>query len=400
MARSLSERSKLIKPSVTLAVTAQAQALRARGADLISFAAGEPDFDTPERIKQAAVRALARGMTKYTEVQGIEPLREAICAKYEREYGLKYTPAQVLVSCGGKHALYNLFQALLDEGDEVVIPSPYWVSYSDMAVLAGAVPKIVPTRAEDGFRLTPDALRSALTPRTALVILNSPSNPTGAAYDAGALAALGAVLETHDCWIVSDDIYEKIVYDGFEFRPLPALRPGLSERTIIVNGVSKTYAMTGWRIGYALGPAPVIAAAAKIQSQSTSNPTSIAQAAALEALAGPQTEVAEMVRAFQLRRDLVVARLNAIPGLECFKPQGAFYVFPSVRSYFGREAAGRRIDSACDLATYLLERAGVAVVPGEDFGSGEHIRLTYANSLEEIEKGCERIAQALRPLAG
>jgi aspartate aminotransferase len=394
----LSARSKAIKPSVTLAVTAKAQSLRAQGVDVVTFAAGEPDFDTPERIKDAAVQALKRGMTKYTEVRGIEPLRRAIADKYKNEQGLDYTPDQVLVSCGGKHSLYNIFQALLDPGDEVIIPAPYWVSYLDIAVLAGAAPKVLPTTSEEGFRLKPEALRDALTPRTRLFVLNSPSNPTGAAYERDELLALAKVLEDHDCLIVSDDIYEKIVYDGFRFHNIAVLNPKLRERTIIVNGVSKTYAMTGWRIGYALGPAPVISAAAKIQSQSTSNATSIAQAAAVEALCGPQDDVAAMVRAFEQRRDLIVKRIDAMPGVKCFRPQGAFYVFPDFSAYWGKRAGGKTINSPCELAEYFLDEAQVATVPGEDFGSTSHIRLTYANSLEEIEKGCDRIEAALRKL--
>jgi aspartate aminotransferase len=394
----LSARSKAIKPSVTLAVTAKAQSLRAQGVDVVTFAAGEPDFDTPERIKDAAVQAMKKGMTKYTDVRGIEPLRRAIADKYQAEQGVSYTPDQVLVSCGGKHSLYNIFQALLDEGDEVIIPAPYWVSYLDIAVLAGATPKVLPTTREDGFRLKPEALRNALTPRTRLFVLNSPSNPTGSAYNGDELLALSKVLEDHECSIVSDDIYEKIVYDGFRFHNIAVLNPKLRERTIIVNGVSKTYAMTGWRIGYALGPAPVISAAAKIQSQSTSNATSIAQAAAVEALRGSQEEVAVMVRAFEQRRDLIVKRLDAMPGVECFRPQGAFYVFPDFSAYWGKRAGGKTIKSPCELAEYFLDEAQVATVPGEDFGSTSHIRLTYANSLEEIQKGCDRIEAALRKL--
>jgi aspartate aminotransferase len=394
----LSERTKLIKPAVTLVLAAKAQTLRAQGIDLANFTAGEPDFDTPERIKDAAIQALKKGMTKYTDVRGIEPLREAIAEKYEREYGLRYGKDEVLVSCGGKHALYNVFQAVLDQGDEVIIPSPYWVSYSDMALLAGGVPKIVRTTEENGFRLTPEALKAALTPKTRVFILNSPSNPTGTAYNRSQLEALSRILESHDSLIISDDIYEKIVYDDFRFHTIASVNPKLKEKTVIINGVSKTYAMTGWRIGYALGPAPVIAAAAKIQSQSTSNPTSIAQAAALEAVRGPQDEVKEMVGAFQKRRNAIVEAMNAISGLSCFIPQGAFYVFPNVRPLLGRTARGKDLTSANDLAEYFLEEARVLAVPGEDFGSSENIRFTYATSLEEIEKGCERIEAAIKKI--
>ncbi len=398
MTMKVSQRTKPIKPSVTLAIAAKAQKLRAAGVDVVNFSAGEPDFDTPEHIKKAAVDALAKGMTKYTEVRGIDPLREAIAKKYQEEYGLSYAKEEVLVSCGAKHSLYNLFQALLEEGDEVLIPAPYWVSYSDMALLAGAVPKILPTREESGFRITPEQLEMALTPNVRLFVLNSPCNPTGAAYSKEELAALARVLELHDCVIISDDIYEKIVYDGFKFHNIVALNPKLRDRTIIVNGVSKSYAMTGWRIGYALGAAAAMTAAAKIQSQSTSNPTSIAQAAALEAIAGPQGEVARMVQEFHKRRNVIVERLRAIEGISCFNPQGAFYVFPDMGSWLGRKAGDKKITTPCDLADYLLEEAQVAVVPGEDFGSTSHIRFSYATSLEGIEKGCDRIAAALKKL--
>lgn len=394
----LSERTKAIKPSVTLAIAAKAQRLRAEGVDLVNFSAGEPDFDTPERIKRAAVEALNKGMTKYTDVRGIEPLREAIVEKYQREFGLTFRLEEVLVSCGAKHAIYNVVQGLLDEGDEVVIPSPYWVSYSDIVLLAGGIPKIVPTAEESGFRMTPQLLEKALTPRTRALVLNSPSNPTGAVYSRDELKALAQVLERHNCLIFSDDIYEKIIYDGSQFHNILTVEPKLQDRTVIFNGVSKTYAMTGWRIGYVLGPAPLIAAAAKIQSQSTSNPTSIAQAAALEALRGPQDDVQEMVREFERRRDVIVKRLNSIPGLSCFHPSGAFYVFPNVGPLLGKEAKGKRIESACDLAEYFLDEARVAGVPGEDFGSNENIRFSYAASLEDVEKGCERIKEAVEKL--
>ncbi|MGH7769865.1 MAG: pyridoxal phosphate-dependent aminotransferase [Candidatus Binatia bacterium] len=394
----LSKRTAGIKPSVTLALAAKAQVLRAEGVDLANFTAGEPDFDTPQRIKDAAILALKKGMTKYTDVRGIEPLRLAIVEKYKREYGLDYKKDQVLVSCGGKHALYNLLQALLDEGDEVVVPAPYWVSYSDMTLLAGGVPKIIPTTQENGFRITAQELKAALTPKTRAFILNSPSNPTGAAYGREDLEALSHVLEQHDCLIISDDIYEKIVYDGFRFHSIATINPKLRDRTILVNAVSKTYAMTGWRIGYMLGPQDLIAAAGKIQSQSTSNPTSIAQAAALEALQGPQDEVQAMAAEFQKRRDVIVRRMNAISGFRCFNPQGAFYVFPNVRALLGKTFKGKKLGAAADVVDFFLEEARVLAVPGEDFGSSENIRFSYATSLEEIEKGCDRIEAAVKKL--
>src|SRR5262245_11028698 len=395
----LAERTTLIKPSVTLAIAAKAGKLRAEGVDVINFSAGEPDFDTPEHIKAAAVEALRKGMTKYTDVRGTEALRAAIVDKYAREYGLSYRKEDVVVSCGAKHSLYNLLQAVLNPGDEVLIPSPYWVSYSDMALLAGGVPKLIPATEDTGFHINPYQLHDALTAKTRVFFLNSPCNPTGASYNRDELLAIGAILEKHDCLIFADDIYEKIVYDGFKFHNIGTLCPALRERTLIINGVSKTYAMTGWRIGYALGPSDVTAAAAKIQSQSTSNPTSIAQAAALQAICGPQDKVPIMVREFQQRRNVIVERLNAIPGIRCLKPEGAFYVFPNIASLLGKMGDRKKIESPCDLADYLLEEGKVAVVPGEDFGSREHVRFSYATSLEDIERGCARIRDAVAKLS-
>jgi len=395
----LAERTKLVKPSVTLAIAAKAGKLRAEGVDVINFSAGEPDFDTPERIKAAAIDALRKGLTKYTDVTGIEPLREAISEKYRQEYDLHYRKEDILVSCGAKHSIYNILQAVVDPGDEALIPAPYWVSYSDMALLAGGVPRLISSNESGGFRIQPEQLEAALSPRTRIFFLNSPCNPTGASYNRDELLALAKVLEKHDCLIVADDIYEKIVYDGFEVHNIITLCPALRDRTIIVNGVSKSYAMTGWRIGYALGPSDIIAAAGKIQSQSTSNPTSIAQAAAVEAIRGPQEEVAIMVREFHKRRDVIVDRLNAIDGITCRKPEGAFYVFPNVSELLNKSGRGKKLGSPCDLADYLLEEAQVAAVPGEDFGSKEHIRFSYAASLEDIEKGCARIRVAVQKLS-
>ena len=387
----LAERTLLIKPSVTLAIAAKAGKLRSQGIDVINFSAGEPDFDTPDRIKAAAIEALKRGMTKYTDVRGIEPLRQAIAHKYLSDYGLTYKMSEILVSCGAKHSLYNLFQAVVNPGDEILVPAPYWVSYADMALLAGGVPKIIQTSEATGFRIGAQQLANALSSRTRIFVLNSPSNPTGASYEETELMAIAQVLERHNCLIVTDDIYDKIVYDGFTIRNLATLAPSLRDRIVIINGVSKSYAMTGWRIGYALGPANIIDAAAKIQSQSTSNPTSIAQAAALEAIQGPQEDVAMMVDEFAKRRNVVVERLNAISGVQCLKPQGAFYVFPNIAAFIGKNVNGKSLTSPCDIADYLLEEAKVAAVPGEDFGSNAHIRLSYATSLENIEEGCRRM---------
>ena len=395
----LAERTKLIKPSVTLAIAAKAGKLRAEGIDIVNFSAGEPDFDTPEHIKAAAIAALRKGLTKYTDVKGIEPLREAIVQKYQKEYGLSYRKDDVVVSCGAKHSLYNLLQAVVNPGDEVLIPAPYWVRYADMALLAGGAPKLIPTDESTGFRIKPEQLQASLTARTKVFFLNSPCNPTGATYSREELLAIGKILENHACLIFADDIYEKIVYDGFEVHNIVALCPNLRERTVIINGVSKTYAMTGWRIGYAMGASDVMAAASKIQSQSTSNPTSIAQWAALEAVRGPQEAVAMMVREFHKRRDVIVERLNAIPGIHCLKPEGAFYVFPNIAALIGKAANGKKLSSPCDVADYLLDEAKVAGVPGEDFGSQQHIRFSYATSLADIEKGCRRIGDAVAKLA-
>jgi aspartate aminotransferase len=337
-------------------------------------------------------------MTKYTDVKGIEALREAISEKYRHEHDLNYRKEDILVSCGAKHSLYNLLQALINPGEEVLIPAPYWVSYSDMALLAGGVPKLIPSDEVSGFRITPDQVAAALTPRTRVFLLNSPCNPTGATYSRDELLAIGHVLAKHDCFIIVDDIYEKIVYEGFEVHNLVTLCPGLRERVVIVNGVSKTYAMTGWRIGYALGPGDVIAAAAKIQSQSTSNPTSIAQAAALEAVRGRQEEVDVMVHEFEKRRNAIVDGLNAIDGFRCRKPEGAFYVFPNIAQLLGKTGLGKKLSTPCGLADYLLEEAKVAAVPGEDFGSQAHLRFSYATSLSDIETGCARIREAVTKL--
>src|SRR5258705_4300098 len=383
----LAERTKLIKPSVTLAIAAKANKLRADGMDVINFSAGEPDFDTPEHIKSAAVEALRKGMTKYTDVKGIEPLREAISEQYRREHELIYRKEDVLVSCGAKHSLYNILQATVNPGDEVLIPAPYWVSYADMALLAGGVPKLIPSNEASGFRIKPDQLEATLTPRTRVFFLNSPCNPTGATYSRDELQAIARVLEKHDCLILADDIYEKIVYDGFEVHNIVTLCPALRERAVIINGVSKTYAMTGWRIGYALGPSEIIAAGSKIQSQSTSNPTSIAQAAALEALRGPQDEVAIMVREFHKRRDVIVDRLNAIDGISCRKPEGAFYVFPNIAGLLGKTGRGKKLNSPCELADYLLEEAQVAGGPGENFGSHRNISFFFLTRTPQIVQG-------------
>jgi len=391
----LSQRITKIKPSPTLAITMKANALKAQGRSIIGFGAGEPDFDTPDHIKEAAVRAIRAGFTKYTPVGGTDELKDAVIEKLRRDHGLSYKRSEVVASCGAKLTLYNLAQVLFEEGDEVVIPAPYWVSYLDIVVLTGARPVVVPTSEENGFKMTPSQLQEALTDRTRAVILNSPSNPTGAAYTRREIEALAEVVARRDVLVISDDIYEKIIYDGLSFFSIASVGEELKAKTVVVNGVSKAYAMTGWRIGYAAGPEEIIAAVTKLQSQNTSNPTSISQQASVEALRGDQGPVAEMVRRFAERRDVIVKALNDIPGLSCLCPQGAFYVFPRCDGLFGRRAGETVINSSSDFASYLLDEAGVAVVPGADFGNDAYIRLSYATSMEDIVEGTKRIREAV-----
>jgi aspartate aminotransferase len=394
----LSLRAQMIKPSPTLAITAKAKALSAQGIDVISFGAGEPDFDTPQHIKDAAIAALQQGFTKYTPVGGINELKEAICAKLARDNKVHYQREQIVVSCGGKHSFYNLAQALIDKRDEVIIPAPYWVSYPPMIELAEGKALIVDTTEEEGFKLLPDALEQAITPKTKAVLINSPSNPTGSAYTRKELERLAEVALRRKILIISDEIYERIVYDGFEQVSIASLGEEIMASTIIVNGLSKTYAMTGWRIGYTAGPPEVIAAMNRIQSQSTSNPTSFAQKGALEALQGSQAEIAIMVAEYQKRRDLIWKALTAIPGVSCYKPQGAFYCFPNVGAYLGKNRKGKRIKNTADLTDYLLDEARVAVVPGCEFGAEGYLRLSYPIDPEIIQEGVKRIKQALARL--
>jgi len=392
----LSARARAIKPSPTLATAAEAAALRAAGKDIVDLSAGEPDFDTPEHVKAAAADAMARGQTKYTPVPGTNELRDAVVAKLARDNRLAYERAEVMISCGGKHALYNAFQALFEEGDEVIVPAPFWVSYPDMLVLAGAEAKIVPTSAASGFKMTPAQLDAACGPRTRGLVLNSPSNPTGAVYTSDELRALGEAALERGLIVFSDDIYEHIAE-----RPpvhVGVLVPGLRPRLVIVNAVSKTYAMTGWRIGYTAAPVELVKAMTALQSQSTSNPTSIAQAAAAAALTGPQDSVAAMAKEFLARRDLVVERLRAIPGVQTTVPEGAFYIFPDVSAHFGKRGPDGPVRTANDLATYLLRHAGVAVVPGEGFGAPAHVRISYAAKRSALEDGLARIGRALSAL--
>jgi aspartate aminotransferase len=394
----LASRLGKVKPSATLAVTAAMEELRRQGKDVVDFGAGEPDFDTPEHIKDAAVRAIAAGETKYTPVGGTRKLKEAIATKLKRDNGLEYAPEEIIASCGGKHSLATAFMTLFQEGDEVIVLAPFWVSYADMLVLAGATPVIVDTTEADGFHATPEAVEAKITPRTRGIIINSPANPTGAAYASDALRALGELAARRNLFVISDDVYEKLTYDGFEQRHVLGLVPELRPRALVVSSVSKTYAMTGWRLGYTAGPKAVVAGMTKLQGQNTSNPSSITQAAAIAALTGPQECVGRMAAEFAKRRAYVLERLRAIRGISCASPQGAFYVFPTIGELLGRTAGGRTLTSASDLASYLIAEAGVAVVAGEDFGAPRNMRISYATSMEKLREGLDRIERAVAAL--
>jgi aspartate aminotransferase len=382
-----------VKPSATIAVTDKARALKAAGRNVIGLGAGEPDFDTPANIKLAAIHAIEAGKTKYTDVGGIPELKAAIIAKFQRENGLIYTPNQVVVSTGGKQVLYNALMATINPGDEVIIPAPYWVSYPEMVALAGGEPVAIVCTAEFGFKLQPAALEAAITPKTKWIILNSPSNPTGAAYSRAELKALTDVLVKHpQVWVMTDDMYEHLVYDDFTFSTPAQIEPKLFDRTLTVNGVSKAYSMTGWRIGYAGGPAELIKAMTTIQSQSTSNPSSIAQWAAVEALNGPQDFIPVNNETFKERRDLVVSMLNQAKGISCPRPEGAFYVYPSCAGTIGKTApSGKVIENDEDFVTELLDNEGVAVVQGSAFGLGPAFRISYATKTSDLEEACKRI---------
>ncbi|MBS0171969.1 MAG: pyridoxal phosphate-dependent aminotransferase [Nitrospira sp.] len=394
----LAARVGRIVPSPTLSITATAKAMAAQGIDVIDFASGEPDFDTPEPVKAAAEAAIRAGFTKYTPSSGIDELRGAIADKLKTEQGLQYDKSQILVSCGAKHSLYNVAEALLEAGDELIIPVPFWVSYQDQTLLNDATPVLLRTEEQDGYTIRPDALEAAITPRTKAIIVNSPCNPTGATYDRKTLEGIAAAALRHDLVIISDEIYEKVLYDGAQHISIASLSPEVAARTVVINGVSKAYAMTGWRIGYAAGPKPLLNAMANIQSQSTSNPCSISQKAAVAALrlGNPFTTV--MVAEFDQRRRLMVERLNQMPGITCRMPTGAFYAFPNVSGVLSKRWKDQPIGSAANLATFLLNEAQVALVPGEPFGSDIHIRLSYATSMEAIERGLTRIEAAIRRL--
>jgi aspartate aminotransferase len=394
----LANRALNISPSQTLVIDAEAKALLARGVNVISFGAGEPDFDTPDYIKEAAVTAIWAGKTKYTPVAGILPLRDAICRKLEFDQGLKYKPEQIVVSAGAKHSLYNAIHVLVQEGDEVILPAPYWVSYLEQIKLAGATPRIINTREENGFKMTPSELEQAINPRTRLLILNSPSNPTGVVYTGDDLKSLQDVILKYDFAILSDEIYESFIYNGLKHVSIASLSPELKERTVVINGVSKAYSMTGWRIGYAAAETPVAKAMANLQSHSTSNPTSIAQEACVVALNGDQCVLKQMMEEYARRRNVMIERLTGIPGVTCIKPGGSFYAFPNVSAYFGKSYQGRLINSATDLAALLLKEVHVAVVPGVAFGNDNHFRLSYVCSLEKINEGLDRISEFLGKL--
>lgn len=396
----IAKRLDKIKPSATLALAAKALELKAEGKDVIGLAVGEPDFDTPDFIKDAAKKAMDQGKTKYTAVQGTPELRKAICEKFKRENNLTYTPEQITVGTGGKQVLYNAFMATLDPGDEVIISAPYWLSYPEMVALAEGTPVIVKTTAEQGFKMSAAALEAAITPKTKWVVINSPSNPTGAAYTWAELQALGDVLKRHPhVYVLTDDIYEHLVYDDFKFSTIAEVTPELYERTLTVNGVSKAYAMTGWRIGYAGGSVELIKAMNKVQGQSTSNPSSISQAAALAALNGDQSFLKGWCKEFQERRDLVVSMFNQAPGLQCFAPEGAFYVFASCQGAVGKKTPrGLLIANDSDFAKYLLEDHHVVVVPGVEFGLSPYFRVSYALSKEVLTLAGMRIQKACNDL--
>ena len=394
----VSVKANKIGESPTLKVSAKAKAMKAEGIDVVDFSVGEPDFDTPENVKQAGIRAIEENFTKYTQNDGIPDLKEAIIKRLKEDQSIEYQKNQIIASSGAKSSLYHLIQALINEGDEVIIPAPYWVTYPHAVSLANGKSVIVRTKEENGFLLTPEELKSAITPATKALILNNPSNPTGAAYPRHALEALADVVMEEDIYVIADEIYEKLVYDDFRFHSFASLGEEIKKKTILINGVSKAYSMTGWRIGFAAGPADIINGMAKIQSHSTSNPCSISQKASLEALSGPQYEVSKMVAEFQRRRNYVLMRLQSIPDVSCHKPQGAFYLFPNFSSTYGKEFNNTTIRNSYGLAYFLLKEAKVAIVPGDAFGMDDCIRISYATSMENLEKGLDRIIEAVSKL--
>jgi aspartate aminotransferase len=392
----ISKRVRSIKPSPTLAIDAKAKALKQQGVKVINFGAGEPDFDTPQNIKTAAINAITSGFTKYCPVPGTLEIKNAIIEKLKRDNNLIYAPEQIIVSSGAKHSLYNLFQSIIDDGDEVIVPAPFWVSYPDMIALAGGKTVIIQTSDKTNFTITPESIEQALTPKTKAIVINSPSNPTGATYSKEELKAIADVCVKNKILIISDDIYEKLIYDNFKFTSIAQVFPEAKDITVVINGLSKTYAMTGWRIGYAAGPKDIISAMSKIQSQSTSNASSISIKAAVEALNGSQECVESMRKEFKKRRDYIVERLNSIPAIKCKKPQGAFYVFPNIKKLLGKTFNGKTINTDLELSDYLLNDAKIAVVPGTAFGAEGYIRLSYSTSIENIKSGMDRLESVLK----
>jgi len=390
----LSKRAASLKPSPTLAISAKEKALKAQGIDIAGFGAGEPDFDTPEHIKKAAIEAINGGFTKYTPAAGMEQLKDAVIEKFKRDNGLEYKRDEVIISCGGKHSLFNLFQALLGEGDEVLIPAPYWVSYPPMVELAGATPVIMETSEGEDYQITEAMLRKYITIRTKAIVLNYPSNPVGSVYYRENLELIGKYAAEHNFFIVSDEIYEKLIYDDYKHVSIASMDKAFKDRTIICHGVSKTYAMTGWRIGFAAGPKDIIQAMSNIQSQSTSNPTSISQIASVAALNGPQDCIASMVNEFKKRKDFLVEGFRSIDGVTCYDPRGAFYVFPNFSAYMKKRYKGRPVKTSAGLTEILLEEFHTAVVPGIEFGKEGYLRLSFATSMEIIQKGLDRIKKA------
>jgi aspartate aminotransferase len=391
VALGISKRVQKVKPSITLAVTAKAKELKDAGEDVVGFGAGEPDFDTPQNIKDAAIKAVNEGKTKYTPSGGTLELKKAVQAKFKKENNLDYELSQIIINSGAKHTLYNIFQAIIDDGDEVIIPAPYWVSYPDMVLLAGGKPVILETKEADNFEIDIAELSKAITAKTKALVLNTPSNPTGCVYSPEKLKALADFLEDKDIYVLSDEIYEHLLYDGAKFISIAEVSSKIKEKTIVINGVSKSYSMTGWRIGYAAGPKDVIKAIDVIQSQSTSNPTSISQAASVEALNGDQSCIPKMLKSFDERRKWIVAALNAIPGISCLTPQGAFYVFPNISKLLGKKYNGKVISNSVEFCDTLLAAEKIAVVPGSGFGAEGFVRLSYAISLENIKKGIKRL---------
>lgn len=394
----LSTRSSRVVPSPTLSITAKAKSMAAQGTDVIDFSAGEPSQDTPDFIKDAGKAAIQSGFTRYTPVPGTDELRQAIVEKFQRDQGVTYDKSQILVSCGAKHSLYNLFQALIDPGDEVIIPAPYWVSYPDQVLLADGTPVILNTLESENYAIDPNALEACITSKTRALILNSPSNPSGSIYSRDTLKRVAAIAKKHKVLVISDEIYEKLVFGDPPFLSIVTVDPEVVDQTVLVNGMSKAFAMTGWRIGYAAGPKDLVAAMSKIQGQSTSNPTSIAQKASVAALQGGSGFFEDMVRDLRPKRDLMVELLNAIPGITCPTPSGAFYAYPNVSGVLGRRHAKGTISTAADLATYLLEEAHLACVPGEPFGSPSHLRLSYTPTMETIQRGMERFQDSIQAL--